>query len=879
MSLMQRVAGIFRRSKKSPKSKKENQQQSSNKSKITFGIRQKLGMAFGVMTLLTLGAAGAGIYGMSDIQARFDYVANKEIPAMRSASDVISLSERFAIAAAELQTAQTEKNRTTAYDHIQGLIENLRTSIRNMANTLGENNADIAKNMKINSARLSSSVDNLNDTIAMRINMLTTKAKMVDDIFAVHEKLSAKLAPVVDTAYFNTIIGGENAGERSSKIVDKIVNKDLAEMSSAITTRAEANLIAGLLASAEFARGSDIVSVLEDKAIAAEKRLRVALSGWPQNAAKKQAQAKIKQLWSLAMTKDGIFKFKSDGLEGQVAGRAEIIGKIVSIQQSLDNLLTSAIDDFTFDMSTRAEDAVSANSKLIKDLMSKEVTALKSSLETSNSLYLLVATLVQAGWAHNDKVLVPIQGRIDSIVAKLKKDTAKLGNKDLSILAESLFKVAEAKQGIVSMRKLELNIEEDVGKQIAETRNFETKLGSNLKQLMDSQQKTINEATASVSNTIGNSKFMLFGAIGLNLVISGLIAFFVVHRGLATPISRVTQAMRQLASGNTEVELLDANRKDEIGDMSSAVLVFRDNAIEREHLRSDQEKEQEAHIKRQQRIEQLIADFRTTAQNMLESVGTNMEQMQSTAQVLTGIADDTAERASGAANASEDASNNVQTVASAAEELSSSIGEIGRQISQTTEIVNQATDEARSANDKVATLSEGAQKIGDVVSLIQDIAEQTNLLALNATIEAARAGEMGKGFAVVASEVKSLATQTAKATEEIASQISAIQGSTQEAVGAIQNISKTMEEANGYTAAIAAAVEEQSAATSDISHNVQLAATGTKDVATNMSGVTAAVSETTQSAAQVEHASGDVADQAKKLEKVVGTFLTEVAAA
>ncbi len=356
-------------------------------------------------------------------------------------------------------------------------------------------------------------------------------------------------------------------------------------------------------------------------------------------------------------------------------------------------------------------------------------------------------------------------------------------------------------------------------------------------------------------------------------------SYYVVTSGVMNPLNRMTKAMLSLADGDTSVEFKGEDRKDEIGEMARTVAIFRESAIERERLQVEQQEDVAAREQRQHKIETLVEGFRTEVQDLLASVGTNMEEMQKTAGFLTNVADDTATRATDAASASQDASNNVQTVAAATEELSASISEIGQQVGKTTEIVGAATDATRTTNDQISGLANAAQKIGEVVALIQGIAEQTNLLALNATIEAARAGDMGKGFAVVASEVKTLANQTAQATEEISQQISMIQSSTGEAVQAVQGIVSTMEEVNGFTASIAAAVEEQGAATSDISNNVQQAAQGTKDVSESMSNVSGAVSETTQSAAQMQQSATDVGQQAKRLQSTVDTFLHEVAAA
>jgi methyl-accepting chemotaxis protein len=272
-----------------------------------------------------------------------------------------------------------------------------------------------------------------------------------------------------------------------------------------------------------------------------------------------------------------------------------------------------------------------------------------------------------------------------------------------------------------------------------------------------------------------------------------------------------------------------------------------------------------------------ITTFRERVENVLKTVGDSAKAMQATATSLFSSAGRTAQRAEGALHGSDEASTNVETAAAAAEQLMSSISEISRQLSNTTEVVRVAVEEAKATDDEIAGLAASAQKIGDVVKLIRDIAGQTNLLALNATIEAARAGEAGKGFAVVASEVKSLAVQTAKATEEIAGQIAAVQTSTTGAVEAIRRIATRMGEISRDTTAVAAAVEEQNAATGEISHNVASAAAGTKGIVAVLNEVAGAVGETKASAQTVLGASEAVEKAAANLRTEVETFLQKVA--
>lgn len=364
------------------------------------------------------------------------------------------------------------------------------------------------------------------------------------------------------------------------------------------------------------------------------------------------------------------------------------------------------------------------------------------------------------------------------------------------------------------------------------------------------------------------------------LLVLTLIMVFLTVRSITRPMSQIQDAMGILAGGNTEVVIPGVDRKDEIGSMAVAVEVFKGNAIERVRL----EIEQKAVAKKTGREKhetmlRLADELESSVGSVITGVTDSAEQMKASAVSMSSIADNASKRSSSVAAASEEATANVQTVATATEELSASVEEISRQVAQSAAMANQAVEKAEQTNAKVEGLSEASQKIGEVVSLINDIAAQTNLLALNATIEASRAGEAGKGFAVVASEVKSLATQTAKATEEIGAQITAIQDETQEAVNAIQGIGASISEISDTTTAIASAVEEQGAATREIAANVQQAASGTQDVSSNISEVSRGVQETGSSAKQVLSSAEHLGSQSEDLQAAVASFLDKVKAA
>lgn len=367
--------------------------------------------------------------------------------------------------------------------------------------------------------------------------------------------------------------------------------------------------------------------------------------------------------------------------------------------------------------------------------------------------------------------------------------------------------------------------------------------------------------------------------IGLGLLALVALAGLLMSRSITRPITSLVDEMNALSDGNTDIALKGTSRVDEIGDMSKAVAVFRDAMVERERLEGESAQSATERRRRQNQIDSLISTFQTDVEALVKAVAADAKTMTTTAGMLTEVAANTNAQATSAATASQDASGNVQTVAAAAEQLAASITEISRQVEKTTQIVGDAALHAQTTNRQVENLAETADKIGSVISLIQDIAEQTNLLALNATIEAARAGEAGKGFAVVASEVKGLANQTAKATGDIAEQISEIQASTKEAVTAINQISSTMDDVDQYMGTIASSVEQQGNATDEISQNVAKAAEGTQNVVGNITGVTDATTQTATSADEVNHAAGSVTENTKQLNETISTFLRAVATA
>ena len=313
--------------------------------------------------------------------------------------------------------------------------------------------------------------------------------------------------------------------------------------------------------------------------------------------------------------------------------------------------------------------------------------------------------------------------------------------------------------------------------------------------------------------------------------------------------------------------------------MAEAVQVFKENMIKGDELAASQNTEHAVKAQRTIRLETLVHGFEEQACQMVRLLASGSTELEATAKSMTNTAAQTDQQAAAVVAAAEHASTGVQTVAAAAEELTASISEISCQVAHSAKITDKAVRDTQRTDVIVRALADAANKIGHVIGLIANIAGQTNLLALNATIEAARAGNAGKGFAVVASEVKSLATQTARATDEIGAQVRQIQAATKEAVEAIHGITVTIEEVSTIATSIAAAVEEQGAATAEIARNVQQTAQAAQEITINISDVSRTSNETGDAATQVLTAAGDLSQQAEHLSAEVISFLANVRAA
>jgi len=557
-------------------------------------------------------------------------------------------------------------------------------------------------------------------------------------------------------------------------------------------------------------------------------------------------------------------------------------GKLLTLLQRLDANL-SDLEEIITERTVLRNRLVAMGDELhqahtqLTDRLAK-LSDQRAAIEIPAKAHLLVSLIGEASNVREPAEFKRIQDRLQAAAAGLHDAMAGLSDRDIAASVERLLPLAVGADSIFALRARELFVSARADATIDENVEIENELDDTVAGLARTAQGAVKTNAAGLTESLNNSRVLLVIVAIASIVAAAVVSLLYVQHGLVRHLIAIGNAMRLLASGDVDSPVPLVQTGDELGEMSRSLQVLRAGEIERRKLVERERAEQIAQRQRAKSIDGIIEEFRAKVISVVTTLMDNVSGMEKTAQGLSSIANEAETQARAVSASSEATSANVRTVADTAKELGLSIHHINERTGQTQGVVQRAAGVVQSAHELGNRLAVGASRIGDVVRLIRDVAEQTNLLALNATIEAARAGEAGRGFAVVAGEIKQLASQTAKATEDITTQITSIQASTDRTVEVIQSINAVTEDIARFTTAVALSVEQQNSATQMISRNVNEAASGVRDVAQNVAVVTKAIGETNRFAAAVLDAARTLSTQTSTIEGAVEDFLGRVTA-
>jgi methyl-accepting chemotaxis protein len=566
------------------------------------------------------------------------------------------------------------------------------------------------------------------------------------------------------------------------------------------------------------------------------------------------------------------------------ASRDALVAGLRKSHQKLAEKLSPMADDAGFTLTIGLETVADKKDlelvqKTLAALADSELASLQAILELRAESNLILGILVEAADLPSADLLPPVKDRFTSSAGRLAKAAAALKDSDTSKLVDQLVKTGKDSGNIFELKQRELSVAKTGANVVMENRELAQEFEKEVASLETRSEAAAAAAVRESEAEIRQGRIILICLALVSLATALGIGWHYAGRGVVRRLVRLQNSMKSIAAGDLDVEIATSG-SDEIADMAEALQVFKGKMLESNRLRAERsETEKQTRAQRRAEMRKLADEFETAVGEIVRTVSSASMELEASATTLTRNAEQTQQLSGRVEAASEEASSNVKSVAAATEEMAASIAEISRQVQESNRIAGEAVKQAEVTDARINELSKAALRIGDVVNLITTIAEQTNLLALNATIEAARAGESGRGFAVVAQEVKALAAQTAKATNEIGSQIAGMQVATQDSVLAIKQIGTTIGRISEIAAMIASSVDQQGGATQEIARNVEQAAQGTSEVATNIVDVNKGARGTGSASAQVLAAAQSLSGESNRLKLEVGKFLDTVRAA
>ena len=864
----------------------DDQDESTGKKRWKLGVGGKLYFSLLAITVITLVAIGISIAAFVELQRTLNMFTGSSIPAIKNSMALANTSASIAATAPALVSAPTEEQRNAVQENMRVGIEGLRARLETLTGLPDEQREKLTGQV----SQIENTLTDLQWTIGRREELRAQMDELTKKIRQTHALFVAEAIPVVQQANATLEFRGDETISNAVSSIENLLEEEILQLESGLKVAANGHGMLAITARTSVAaseeeidrlkeafgaRSNDVydaVNRLKDSDNAnalREVALNLSLYGIGE---KSVFELRKKELTKNTLSYNDQFELK--------AKREALQAEIAALSDTFNAAIGPVTQEASFQLISGGEKLIGDIEGSISTLVNDDAGVIRNSLELVAQAN-LVAGLLNAGAVSPDEDAIKqtnyqFMAAYDALNTALDEFRERGIDEDAAEKAAQLGAFGNGAESVFEIRVELLSTENAAVDALNHSRESVADLIQEVENLVAQAEREATISEESAKTTISQSQQLLLAVGGISVLLSLLIGWFLVSRQVVSRINGLANTMGVIADGDLETDV-DTSGGDEITTMARTVEIFRDNGREVERLREEQQRtEARSAEERRQAMLNLADTFEQSVKAIVDQVGHSAQEMEKSSEGMVNSSEQVKMESSGVLTIAETTSNNVNTVAAAAEELSASVQEISTNISETSRVAQMAADKAQDTDRIVTSLDAESQKIGEVVKLITDIAEQTNLLALNATIEAARAGDAGKGFAVVASEVKNLATQTAKATEEISAQIGAVQLNTNQAVDAIREIGNLIGDMTEKMVAVSSAVEEQGASTDEIARSTSEAAQSTSQVSATMNGMMSVAGEAGTAADQVLSAAKGVAGQAQSLDREVKTFLEKV---